>query len=242
MKIKHTTAPLPIETIKEYFLDKDMLFLIDYANSKLADKIFLTYISNLDMPIDIELSKDFPIEKTFTLLDAYLDVKTISKVETLTMMIAHIILKAAGVDTKEALVNTFLTDEQAQEYIDTRKEKIETWLHFLDSTMLYLIYTYQDLNEHIKVEENFPVVEDINYIGLNVVNLFQVPGFSTCYFGLREIQNLTFFKEQFTKSMFKGKPFFEYYKTDENIFVPILLALVENKLPLDPKEIFKDIE
>ncbi len=101
-KIRETVAPLPIETIKEYFHDKDISFLVDYENSKIADKIFLTYVANLDIPLDIKLRKDFPKEKLFSLIDAYMDIKTICNVQTLTMMVVHILLKAIGVNTKES--------------------------------------------------------------------------------------------------------------------------------------------
>jgi hypothetical protein len=37
--MRETTAPLPIEEIKEYFQDKEITFLIDYENSKIAEKI-----------------------------------------------------------------------------------------------------------------------------------------------------------------------------------------------------------
>jgi len=182
-KIRETVAPLPIETIKEYFHDKEISFLVDYENSKIADKIFLTYVSNLDIPLDIKLRKDFPKEKLFSLIDAYMDVKTICDVKTLNMMVVHILLKAIGVNTKESLSNTFMSEELVDEFIETRKEKVSKWAHFLDSSMLFLIYSYKDLNEKIKVEESFPKIEDANYVGLNIVNLFSVPGFMNCYFG-----------------------------------------------------------
>jgi hypothetical protein len=239
-KIRETVAPLPIETIKEYFHDKEISFLVDYENSKIADKIFLTYVSNLDIPLDIKLRKDFPKEKLFSLIDAYMDVKTICNVETLTMMVVHILLKAIGVNTKESLANTFMSEELVDEFIETRKEKVSKWAHFLDSSMLFLIYSYKDLNEKVKVEESFPKIEDANYVGLNIVNLFSVPGFMNCYFGAGPTPNMSFFTEQFTKYMFKGKNLFDYFNNEENMFVPLLIGLVEKKLEMDPREQFKD--
>lgn len=241
-KIIETTAPLPISDIKQYFLDKDIKFLIDYENSKIQDKIFLTYISNLDIPVDLKLEKGFDVEKTFSLIDAYMDVKAISNIPFLNMIVVHIILKSIGLDTTSILLNQYLTEEQVEKFIETRKEKINKWIHFLDSTMLYMIYSYKELNEIVKVEENFPKIEDPNYIGLNVVNLFSVPGFMTCYFGSGPSPSMSFFTEQFTTYMFKGKNFFSYFNNEENIFLPTLIALTEGKLPLDPREHFGIVE
>lgn len=241
-KIIETTAPLPISDIKQYFLDKDIKFLIDYENSKIQDKIFLTYISNLDIPVDLKLQKGFDVEKTFSLIEAYMDVKAISNIPFLNMIVVHIILKSIGLDTTSILLNRYLTEEQVEKFIETRKEKINKWIHFLDSTMLYMIYCYKELNEIVKVEENFPKIEDANYIGLNVVNLFSVPGFMTCYFGSGPSPSMSFFTEQFTTYMFKGKNFFSYFNNEENIFLPTLIALTEGKLPLDPREYFGIVE
>jgi hypothetical protein len=240
-KIRETIAPLPIDAIKEYFHDKEITFLVDYENSKISDKIFLTYVSNLDIPLDIKLSKSYPDEKVFALLDAYMDVKSISNINSINMMMVHVLLRYIGVDTSKALVNTYLTDEQVDKFISTRSEKIERWSHFLDSTMLYLIYSYKELNDRIKVEESYPKIEDINYVGLNIVNLFSVPGFMTCYFGARPTPPMSFFTEQFTNYMFKGKNLFGYFNTEENIFIPVLTSLVQQTIAMDPKEQFKDI-
>jgi hypothetical protein len=240
MKIKKAIVPLPIDAIKEYFQDKDIMFLVDYENSKLENKIFLTYVSNLDIPIDVTISDTFPEDKLFELIDAYMDVKTISDVPFLNMIVAHIMLKAIGANTGEALVNTFLTEEQAQLYIDSRQDKVNHWKHFLDSGLLFLIYSYTELNEKLKVEDAYPKVEDANYVGLNVVNLLKIPGFLNCYFSVSTLPTVSFFTEQFTKYMFKGRSFFDYFNNEENTFIPLLIALVENKLPIDPAEIFKD--
>lgn len=238
--VRHTIAPLPIDLIKEYFQDKSILFLVDYENSKLQDKIFLTYLSNLDIPADIELRNEFPLEKTFSLIESYMQIKTVSDVEFLTMIVCHILLRAKGVDIKDAMENTFLTDEQADQFIEQHKELVDRWVHFLDSSFLYLIYSFKDLNDQLKVEENYPKIEDPNYVGLNVVNLFSVPGFMNCYFASAPTGDMSFFVDQFTKYMFKGKSFFEYYKTEQNTFIPILLAMVDDLIPVDAEELFKD--
>ena len=116
MIIREAIVPLPIDQIKEYFNDKSITFEIDYAKSKLKDTVFLTYLSNLDVPSDIKLSKDFDIEDTYKLIDAYMNISSISKIPFLEMIVAHILLRAVAVDTDEVLFNPFLTNEEV-EYI-----------------------------------------------------------------------------------------------------------------------------
>ena len=45
-----TIAPIAIEDLKKYFLDKSITYNIDYTNSKIKGTKLLTYISNLDIP------------------------------------------------------------------------------------------------------------------------------------------------------------------------------------------------
>lgn len=239
MNIRKVVAPLSIDQIKEFFKDKSLFFLVDYENSKLKDKVFLTYLSNLDIPSDVELSKNISKESLFNLIDSYMNMKTVTDVDSLNMMVCHILLKFKKVNLDNIIVNPFLSDDLVDEYIDTRKEMLEKWAHFIDSSILYLMYIFQDLNEKLKVDEQFPKIDDANYVGLNVVNLFKTPGFLQTYFSSDEKSSLSFFTEQFTKYMFKGKSFYEYYDNKNNIFIPLMKHLIENKLPINPEDFFK---
>lgn len=235
MKYIDTIAPIPIDSIKEYFKDKDIMFLIDYDNSKLENKVFLTYLSNLDIPCDLKL-ETLTKEKKLALLEAYLDIKNISNVPALNIMMAQVILHGINVDPSLLLKQTLLTSEECDEFITKNKSAIEKWLVFLDSSMVFLLYTFKDLNEKIKVQETFPTIDDENYVGLNVINLFKLPAFLELYFASDKPVKLFYFKQQFETYMFKGKAFFEYYNNESNMFVPLLSKLITKELPLEPVE------
>lgn len=235
MKYIDTIAPIPIDSIKEYFKDKNLMFLIDYENSKLENKVFLTYLSNLDIPCDLKLSS-LTKEKKLALLEAYLDIKNISNVPALNIMMAQVILQGIGADPSSLLKELLLSKEECDEFIAKNKSSIEKWLVFLDSSMVFLLYTFKDLNEKIKVEETFPKIDDENYVGLNVVNLFKLPAFLELYFAADKPVKLCYFKQHFETYMFKGKAFFEYYNNDSNMFIPLLTKLISKELPLEPTE------
>ena len=242
MIIREAIVPLPIDQIKEYFNDKSITFEIDYAKSKLKDTVFLTYLSNLDVPSDIKLSKDFDIEDTYKLIDAYMNISSISKIPFLEMIVAHILLRAVAVDTNEVLFNPFLTNEQVDKYIETRQDQVAKWVHFIDSTPLYLIYMFKGLNEVLEVENNFNVIDEAQYTGYNIVNMFNIPGFYNLYMtSCTSTTPMSFFKPQFTEYMFKGKSFFEYFNNKNNHSISMLSLAIEDKIPVDPKEIFGDI-
>ncbi len=107
-KLREVTVPLPIESIKEFFVDKEIKFLVDYENSKIKDQVFLTYVSNLDIPIDIK--DNIEQETLFKLIDCYMTVKTITDIPFLNSIVSQIILAAAG--SKDAADNGYLSNEQ----------------------------------------------------------------------------------------------------------------------------------
>ncbi len=238
INFRQCTVPLPIDQIKEYFKDKSLFFLLDYENSKLQDKVFLTYVSNLDIPSDLHLREDYPNDKLFKLLDAYMEIKTISNIEFLNMAMAQILLRARGKSAEEVFETALLTDEQADAFIADRQEVIDRWLHFIDSSMLFLIYVHQTLNDEVKIENYPSVIEDPDYVGLNIVRLFAVPGFLEAFFASSGDQPMSFFKHQFTEAMFKGESLYTFYCVETNPFVPMLSAMILDELPLDPREFF----
>jgi hypothetical protein len=233
MKYIDTIAPIPIDSIKEYFKDKSVMFLIDYENSKLENKVFLTYLSNLDIPCDLKLDS-LSSEKKLALLEAYLDIKNITNIPALNIMMAQVILHMIGTNPLTLFKTLSLTTEECNAFIEKNGLAIEKWLVFLDSTMVFLIYSYKDLNEKIKVQENFPTIDDENFVGLNVINLLKIPAFLELYFAANKPVALYYFKQHFETYMFKGKSFFEYYNNESNAFIPLLKQLISKELPLTP--------
>jgi len=127
-KLREVTVPLPIESIKEFFVDKEIKFLVDYENSKIKDQVFLTYVSNLDIPIDIK--DNIEQETLFKLIDCYMTVKTITDIPFLNSIVSQIILTASG--SQLSAKNGYLSNEQLDEFISTRREIISVWMAFFN--------------------------------------------------------------------------------------------------------------
>jgi hypothetical protein len=231
-----TTAPIPIEQIKEYFKDKTTVFKIDYAQSKLQGKILLVYLSNLDIPCDIILSDAVTQEQKFELLESYFSGNSIANIPYLNAASSQIVLEATGIDTTD--FGGLLTKSECVEFIQSRLELVSQWAYFLDSTMVYLIKMFTDLDEQLNVKENFPNIDDPNFVGLNVINLLNIAGFLEIYFSSDRPLNLLYLTQQFEAHMFKGKSLFDYYNKDTNIFVPLLHQTIKNVIPLNPEEVF----
>ena len=52
--IIETTAPIPFEELKKYFQNDKTRYIVDVENSELQGTKLLTYLGNLDIPIDIQ--------------------------------------------------------------------------------------------------------------------------------------------------------------------------------------------
>lgn len=239
MRFINTLVPVPIESIKEYFKDKDIMFLLDYNQSKLQDKVFITYLSNLDVPCDLDPNVELIKEVKFKLLESYMDIKNICNITTLNMAMIEVVLSFTGINPSFLLSKRFFTDDELVEFLQKNHETISKWATFLDSTMVFLLKSFQDLNDELKVESTYECIDDPHYVGLNVVNMLSIPGFLELYFSKKRNYNSKYFKQQFETHMFKGKALYNYYMNEHNMFVPLLSGMIENKIPLNANEKLK---
>ncbi len=224
-KLREVTVPLPIESIKEFFVDKEIKFLVDYENSKIKDQVFLTYVSNLDIPIDIK--DNIEQETLFKLIDCYMTVKTITDIPFLNSIVSQIILAAAG--SKDAADNGYLSNEQLDEFISNRREIISVWMAFFNSLPLFVMSTFNELNEKEKFAESNDIIDDTDIVGLNVVNLIKQD--IMLEFFTQQIDAKQFwFKQQFESYMFKGKGLYEFAAPNMKAFYGLMLAAYDGKL------------
>jgi hypothetical protein len=240
MNYIQTEAPIPIDQIKEYFKDKETFFMVDYEKSKIKNKVLLIYLANLDIPCDIKISENVTKEEKFQLLKDYFESKSVSNIPLLNIASSEVLLKSKQIPKETFFKSNLLSEEEYDEFINSNKDLVFKWIHFVDSTMLFLIKTFEDLNEQIKVEENFDVIDDPHYVGLNVVNLLNIPGFLELYFSNKDPLVLNYFKQQFETSMFKGKSLYQYYMVDNNMFVPLLKGLMLKEIPMNAKDVLGD--
>lgn len=236
MNYIQTIAPIPIDQIKEYFKDKTTFFMIDYQQSKIQGKVLLVYLSNLDIPSDLVLDNSVTKEQKFELIEAYFNGNSVSNITYLNIAAAQIILHAINCNVTYG--KNLLSSEECEEFITKNENLVGRWIHFLDSTMIFLIKTFDDLNEQLKVKESFENIDDPHYVGLNVVNFFNLPRFLEVYFSIDRQLSFTYFTQQFEAHMFKGKSLFDYYNNDFNMFLPLLYQMIDKEIPLNSEELF----
>ena len=223
-KVISCTVPIEINKLQEYFNDKEYRFEINYNNSSLQKKEFLTYLSNLEIPSDLISPIQLSYEIKSSLLYEYMVFPAITLISTLNLAVSSIIFRAKGYDLKDAYPNPYFSEKEADLFIEQNNEVIQKWITFLDSCTIYAQKSIPELNEMDFLTGGIETIEDRNYIGHNVVNLFSLDFFFHNYYS-KELGTLYYFKYQFDDRMFKGLDLNYYFFTKHNFLMSMFDTL-----------------
>lgn len=219
--VRYVTAPLEIPQIKEFFENKELFFIVNYVESKIKGNMFLTYLSNLDLPYEIDLDESTTEEK-LDLVKHFMTTRNLNSSMVLRKAVAQIILRRIGVDSKLVVIDEdILSEKECDLFIASNQELVDRWKTFLASTMIFTLTSVAAVEEIHNFKEQFKVVEDPSYIGLNVVQMFSLPYFMDVFYAQKTDVELCYFKNQFEEYMFRGNNFFHYFLCSENT-IPLL--------------------
>jgi hypothetical protein len=203
MKIVKTTAPISIEELKQYFTNKECFFVIDYKNSKLKGKKLLTYLSNLEIPSDIDFMGSTE-EEFLEIFKDYLNLEMICNIPSLENITIDVLKHYKGIEVNESF------SILAQENLDI----IKTWVSRLESLTIFNMYSID--NEDFKsFVQTYPLDETVCLKGVNFVSLLKYKQFYSLY-QKTDKQNLKFYKKYFEDYMFKGKNLYSYWANENN--------------------------
>lgn len=201
MGIIQTTAPIPIEHLKEYFQDKNTRYIIDYGNSELKGEKLLVYLGNLDLPCDIIYADDASM---YEMIAAYMKFTHIVNIESLERSAMDLIFQRKG-------VKELFTPEAVEDNVDI----IDHWIKRLDSMTLYNMWTV-DSDDFKDFVTSHPEDNTDSLIGINFVSLLKYPEFYD-YFSIPiEESELTYYSRYFNDYMFKGNNLYSYWANENN--------------------------
>jgi len=197
MNVINTTAPIAIEQLKEYFTDKDTFFIVDYKNSQLQGQKLLTYLGNLDLPVDLDNIDD-------DLIKEYLHSTSLVSIPSLEEVVTYILFEHKGI----------IDTNNYAEFIKDNKEILDVWKSKLDSLTLFNMYTiaHDDFKTYA---ESFPQSETDSLEGINFISLIKHEPFFE-WFKTVDEEQLVFYKNYFNEYMFKGQNLFHYWANENN--------------------------
>lgn len=215
MNIINTLAPIPITELKKYFEDKNTFYVINYQDSTLKGSKLLTYLSNLDLPCDIQIDKDS--DEFMELVVNYLHHPLITHIPVLEEAVINLMLESKG-----------LEEHGYATLINENKEIVNKWSSVLDSLSLYNLYTVasDELKEFISL---FPVSEISTTEGINFVSILKHERFFNFYSKVDKT-SLLVYKHYFDQNMFKGKNLYAYWANENNPLFLITYGIASGNL------------
>lgn len=200
MRYIETILPPSPEVIKEKFLDPNVVFVVDYANSKLKGRVFLTYLTNLELEYRIKIER---VEDANELLEAYLNAS---------MMIS-------SVEMEELALNMLLAYNGAPHrlgydptpFIEKNGEILERWSSLLASMEVYTLTRI----EPIKGDVSVPTVEGCDMTGCNFANLLKYPEYVAIVVQERP-DRVKYYRHMFEEYVYAGNNLFHYWNVEEN--------------------------
>lgn len=233
LTIKTVTVPLKVEELKSFIENKEETFYhIDYGQSDINEGVFLNYLSNLELPCDVLLD-DITFDQKEKFLTAYMTSKSILSTSGVALNIARIILEYRGIDTSTIFQNPILSEKETKTFVENNEELIKKWEHFIESSVVYALYITKDIEKDNDIKSHTQNIDDSNYVGLNIVNMFNIPSFLELFFLTGIKYEPSFFVRQFEEYMFKGKNLYDYFFSDQNQLFALFLAQLSNDVDND---------
>lgn len=218
MNIIQTPAPIAIENLKKYFEDKNTFYKINYADSKLKGSKLLTYLSNLDLPCDIDI--DTTSAEFKELLLDYLHHPLVVNIPILELSTIGLLHEFKGLD-----------NFGHSSFIEQNIEIIRSWTSKLDSLSLYNMYVI-NLPEFKDFVMAHPINEDNTTVGINFVSLLKHEYFYK-FFEVIDQSKLQVYKAYYDQNMFKGNSLYSFWANENNPMFIITKAIAEGSTSPD---------
>lgn len=221
MQVIETTAPISIEELKKYFANKETFFVIDYAASELKGQKLLTYISNLDLPVDV-VNYDSEFVKEYFHSSALVNLNTM-EMEAIEILFEY---------------SKLIATENYTDFINDNKEILEVWKKKLDSLTLYNMYTV-DVPEFKDYATSFPTNNLESLEGVNFISLLKHEVFFEWYKNIDE-STLEFYNKYFNEYMFKGRNLYSYWANENNPMFLLTWGIASNIVNADEYVLAKE--
>lgn len=171
-----------------------------YDNLKNA---FLYYISNLGLDVEFDWS-NCDYETKSTILKDYLGLNRVYEQHELLITVGSLLMlyKQLGYDH-----NSFLTIDQAEQFINDNPMLIDRCASFVDSLMLYVGYQLKQSHEFVDISK-YQSVKD-NTIPFCLPALLTLPNFGA-YYSIVNPNRFTWYEIQFTQPIYGGRTIDKY--------------------------------
>lgn len=237
---RHVTAPIPPESMREYFSDKEILFVIDYNASRLKSTVFLMYLSNLGMPVDVKLDLN-NYDAYSELMKAYFEYPGVVNSTSLMVLAGEIVMYFLNTPVDQYPFASPIDRAFLKRFCDENSATIAQWCIFLDSMVTYIGKVLMPGLINDPADE-MAIIDKHDVVGHNVVNLVAAPDFLRTYFTASALKAQIYFKRQFEDPIFGGKKLAYYFLCPSNTVNLLLNKEVVQQMSEDAKAIAQYVQ
>jgi len=229
--------PFDSETLKSIITGKITSPEIDYVNSKIKGKNFITYLSNLkydNLVIDFGSTS---IEERTELVTEYIKHNSTCHIEQLEATITKSLFSYKGynlslVDKSEEdkpfLEKSILSNEEVKQFVEVNKDLIKQLAELLDGVLLYAIKNLNDYKESLGDFVTTNIIVEKQEIGKTFVNLFENPTFNCHYYGsLPSFDDIKYFDHYFDRPIYSGQTLMNYITSSNCVIFPLLKMIID---------------
>jgi hypothetical protein len=232
-------VPFDSDTLKKIIIGEIDSPEVNYKNSTIKGKNFITYFSNLKYKtINIDFT-DISIDDKKELLTEYIKHNSTANIEQLLATVIKIIFYQRGYDLSlvdksksdvEYLQKSILTNSEVKEFVQENKQLVKTLCDILDGTLLYAIKNLTAYKNEMGDFITNNIVVEKQEVGKTFVNLFTNETFNSHYYAsIPKFDDIKYFEFYFDRPIYSGKTLMSNI-TEGCIIFPLLRIMLESPL------------
>jgi hypothetical protein len=247
------TIPFDSETLRGIITGDIKSPAIDYANSKIKGKNFITYFSNLkyeNLVIDFSMVS---FDERCEVLCEFIKHNSTCHIEQLEATVIKSLFSVRGYnldlvdkseDDKPFLEKSILTNEEIKIFVEQNKDLIKQLVAILDGVLLYSIKNLNAYKEELGDFVTNNIIVEKQEIGKTFVNFFDNPTFNCHYYGsLPRFDDLKYFDYYFDRPIYSGKTLINFIASPQCFIFPLLKMILDIKFtPEQLNSISKELD
>jgi hypothetical protein len=231
------TIPFDSETLKSIITGDIKSPEIDYVNSKIKGKNFITYLSNLKYENLVIDFSSVSFEERCELLCEFIKHNSTCHIEQLESTVIKSLFFYRGYelslvdkseDDKPVLEKCILTNNEVEQFVENNNDLIAQLANLLDGVLLYAIKNLNVYKEEVGDFITNNVVTEKQDIGKTFVNLFENSTFNCFYYSsLPNFNNIKYFDHYFDRPIYSGKTLINFITSPKCVIFPMLKMIID---------------
>lgn len=231
------TIPFDSDTLKLIITEEIKSPEIDYVNSTIKGKNFITYFSNLKYKnLNINFL-DVSFEEKSDLICEFIKHNSTCHIEQLEATVLKCLFFYKNYDLslvdesekdKEFLKQSILSNEEIKLFVGKNKDLVKELVELLDGILLFAIKNLNAYSEEFGHFITDNVVVEKQQIGKTFVNMLTNDSFNFHYYAaLPKFDDMKYFDYYFDRPIYSGKTLIYYLTLDSCLMFPILKLVLD---------------